>query len=121
MVMLTGTGLSFMRSLQLPAVGLHTHKRNHTQTNARTAGLPLSDDLGRALEAVHVFSSTHPHLLLNPNRLVSYRSLSSILSFQSFSSSFKCNIPFDHTDHIIIVCPMLVFDSGSFSVELTHS
>lgn len=117
MVMLTGTGLSFMRSLQLPAVGLHTHKRNHTQTNARTAGLPLSDDLGRALEAVHVFSSTHPHLLLNPNRLVSNHSLSSVLSF----SSFKCNIPFDHTDHIIIVCPMLVFDSGSFSVELTHS
>lgn len=66
MVMLTGNGLSFMRSPQLPAVGLHAHENKHTQTYAHTAGLPLSDDLGWAAEAVRVFSTTHPNLLLNP-------------------------------------------------------
>lgn len=108
MVMLTGSGLSFMHSLLLPAVGLHAHKCNHTQTYAHTAGLPRSDDLGWALEAVHGFSSTHPHLLLNPNFLASYY-LSSFLSFQRFSSSFTFNIPSSHIHRIIIVCLMLMY------------
>lgn len=97
MVMLTGRGLSFMRSLQLPAVGLHAHENHRTQTYAHTAGLPLSDDLGWVLEAVHVFSTTHPHLLLNPEYLASYYSLSSFLCLQNLSSSFIF-----HFHHIII-------------------
>lgn len=83
MVMLTqtGSGLSVMRSLQrfLPAVGpVRTHKQAHTDvhTDTHTAGLPVSGDLGWALEAPHGF-----HIHSSPPPLQSELAPSSSFSF----------------------------------------
>lgn len=65
MVTQTGSGLSVMRSHQrfLPAVGRCAHTNKDTQsyaltqrdTHTHTAGLPVSADLGWALETLHGF------------------------------------------------------------------
>lgn len=68
-LMQTGSGLSVIRSLQrfLPAVGLCTNRNNHTQAytlpdiHTRTAGLPVSGDLGWASDTLRGFS--HPLIL----------------------------------------------------------
>lgn len=92
----TGSGLSFMRSLQrfLPAVGLGAHTNSHTHTHTHTQLVFLSlVTLAGLWRLCMVFTSTHPHLFFHLNWLPTHPSP---LSLHIFSSSFTSHISSFH-------------------------